>query len=63
MLQYNQGASVVRAVAQAGATLIDIAGLDPFATTLERQSRVALVVMTRLAVTYEIMPTDVLGDA
>jgi len=50
--------SVVRAVAQAGATLIDTAGIDHFAATLERESRTALVVMTRLAVTYEIMPTD-----
>src|SRR5215510_13171356 len=50
--------SVVRAVAQAGATLIDTAGIDQFAATLARESRVALVVMTRLAVTYEIMPTD-----
>jgi L-seryl-tRNA(Ser) seleniumtransferase len=48
--------SVVRAVAQAGATLIDTKGLEDFRTTLERESRVALVVMTRLAVTYEIMP-------
>ena len=50
--------SVVRAVAQAGATLIDTAGVDQFAATLEREARVALVVMTRLAVTYEIMPTE-----
>ena len=50
--------SVVRAVAQAGATLIDTAGIDQFAATLGREARVALVVMTRLAVTYEIMPTD-----
>src|SRR5713101_894357 len=50
--------SVVRAVAQAGATLIDTAGVDQFAATLEREARVALIVMTRLAVTYEIMPTD-----
>src|SRR5881397_3764929 len=50
--------SVVRAVAQAGATLIDTAGADQFAATLEREARVALIVMTRLAVTYEIMPTD-----
>lgn len=50
--------SVVRAVAQAGATLIDTAGIDQFAATLERESRIGLVVMTRLAVTYEIMPTD-----
>jgi L-seryl-tRNA(Ser) seleniumtransferase len=48
--------SVVRAVAQAGATLIDTKGLEDFRTTLARESRVALVVMTRLAVTYEIMP-------
>jgi L-seryl-tRNA(Ser) seleniumtransferase len=50
--------SVVRAVAQAGATLIDTTGLAHFRDTLERQARVALVVMTRLAVTYEIMPED-----
>ncbi len=50
--------SVVRAVAQAGATLLDTAGVDQFAATLEREARVALVVMTRLAVTYEIMPTE-----
>ena len=49
--------SVVRAVAQAGATLVDTAGLEPFAAALARESRVGLVVMTRLAVTYEIMPT------
>ncbi len=48
--------SVVRAVAQAGATLIDTKGLDEFRAALERASRVALVVMTRLAVTYEVMP-------
>jgi len=50
--------SVVRAVAQAGATLIDTAGVDQFTAALEREARVTLVVMTRLAVTYEIMPTD-----
>jgi len=48
----------VRAVAQAGATLIDTPGIDQFAAALEREARVALVVMTRLAVTYEIMPTE-----
>jgi L-seryl-tRNA(Ser) seleniumtransferase len=48
--------SVVRAVAQAGATLIDTKGLEAFRAALERESRVALVVMTRLAVTYEVMP-------
>ncbi len=50
--------SVVRAVAQAGATLVDTTSLETFAEALERQPRVGLVVLTRLAVTYEIMPTD-----
>jgi L-seryl-tRNA(Ser) seleniumtransferase len=50
--------SVVRAVAHAGATLIDTTGVDHFRETLECQARVALVVMTRLAVTYEMMPED-----
>ena len=50
--------SVVRAVAQAGARLVDTAGMDQFATALEREARVGLVVLTRLAVTYEIMPTE-----
>ena len=48
--------SVVRAAAQAGATLIDCDGLEAFQAALEREPRVALVVMTRLAVTYEMMP-------
>lgn len=48
--------SVVRAVAQVGATLRDTAGLRQFEATLEQESNVSLVVMTRLAVTYEIMP-------
>jgi len=50
--------SVVRAVTQAGATLVDTAGIEQFTTALEREPRVGLVVLTRLAVTYEIMPTD-----
>jgi L-seryl-tRNA(Ser) seleniumtransferase len=48
--------SVVRAVAQAGATLVDTRAVGEFADALEREARVALVVMTRLAVTYEILP-------
>ncbi len=48
--------SVVRAVEQAGATLRDTKSLTEFQTVLDQESRVGLVVMTRLAVTYEIMP-------
>ena len=47
--------SVVRAAAQAGAKLVDTRGVDQFADALERESDVALVVLTRLAVTYEIL--------
>jgi seryl-tRNA(Sec) selenium transferase len=41
--------SVVRAVAQAGAKLVDTRGVDQFAEALQRESGVSLVVMTRLA--------------
>jgi L-seryl-tRNA(Ser) seleniumtransferase len=47
--------SVVRAVAQAGAKLIDTTSLAEFREALERESGVSLVVLTRLAVTYELM--------
>lgn len=50
--------SVIRAVAQAGGTLRDTSGLSQFQATLAAQPRVALVVLTRLAVTYDIMPED-----
>jgi L-seryl-tRNA(Ser) seleniumtransferase len=50
--------SVVRAVAQAGAKLVDVQGLEAFREALERESRVSLVVLTRLAVTYEILPVE-----
>jgi L-seryl-tRNA(Ser) seleniumtransferase len=52
--------SVVRAVAHARATFIDTHDLDHFAALLAQASRVALVVMTRLAVTYEMMPEEAL---
>lgn len=48
--------SVVRAVAHAGGKLVDTSGVEQFEEALERESSVALVVMTRLAVTYEILP-------
>ena len=48
--------SVVRAVAQSGAKLVDTRGVDQFTDALERESSVSLVVLTRLAVTYEILP-------
>ncbi len=50
--------SVVRAIAQAGAKLVDTRGAKEFAEAMERESSVSLVVLTRLAVTYEILPVD-----
>jgi L-seryl-tRNA(Ser) seleniumtransferase len=50
--------SVVRAVAHAGAKLIDTRSLGEFTEALERESSVSLVVLTRLAVTYELMSAE-----
>jgi L-seryl-tRNA(Ser) seleniumtransferase len=50
--------SVVRAVAAAGAKLVDTRTLSEFTDALERESAVSLVVLTRLAVTYELMSVD-----
>src|SRR5262245_43900074 len=50
--------SVVRAVAHAGAKLVDTRGLPEFTEALEREASASLVVMTRLAVTYELMPVE-----
>jgi L-seryl-tRNA(Ser) seleniumtransferase len=50
--------SVVRAAAHAGTRFIDTAGVDAFTRAIEREPRVALVVLTRLAVTYDLMPLD-----
>ncbi len=50
--------SVIRAAAHAGARLVDAQGLRGFAEALERETKVSLVVLTRLAVTYEILPLE-----
>src|SRR5207244_13242631 len=50
--------SVVPAVAEAGGKLVDTRGVEPFAEAMERESGVSLVVMTRLAVTYEILSVE-----
>jgi L-seryl-tRNA(Ser) seleniumtransferase len=50
--------TVIRAAAQAGARFTDTVGVDAFARALEGEPKVALVVLTRLAVTYELMPVE-----
>lgn len=52
--------TVVRAAALVGARFVDTAGVEAFAEALEREGRVALVVLTRLAVTYELLPLPAL---
>jgi L-seryl-tRNA(Ser) seleniumtransferase len=49
--------SVVRAANQAGARFIDTAGLAAFRDAIATE-RPTLVVLTRLAVTYDLMPLD-----
>jgi L-seryl-tRNA(Ser) seleniumtransferase len=50
--------TVIRAAAQSGARFVDTVGVEAFAQALEREPAVALVVLTRLAVTYDLMPLD-----
>ncbi len=52
--------SVVRAAAHVGAGFVDTRDVDALARALDRKERVALVVLTRLAVTYDLFPLDVL---
>jgi L-seryl-tRNA(Ser) seleniumtransferase len=51
-------ASVIRSSRHIGARLVDTQGIDRFEQALAREPDVALVVLTRLAVTYELMPLD-----
>lgn len=51
-------ASVVRSAKHVGARFVDTRGIDPFEEALSREADVALVVLTRLAVTYELMALD-----
>ena len=50
--------SVVRAADQAGARFIDTAGLSMFKEAIAKEARVALVDLTRLAVTYDLMTVE-----
>lgn len=50
--------SVIRASQRVGTTLIDTSGVDRFGDALARSDNVGLVVLTRLAVTYEVLPLE-----
>src|SRR5207237_7469642 len=50
--------SVLRAASHVGARFTDTARLEEFKRALDRESKVALVDLTRLAVTYEVLPWE-----
>lgn len=50
--------TVIRSAAQVGARFVEAAGVAGLEAALARERRVRLVVLTRLAVTYDLMPLD-----
>jgi L-seryl-tRNA(Ser) seleniumtransferase len=50
--------TVIRSVTQVGARFVEAAGVAGLEAALARESRVSLVVLTRLAVTYDLLPLD-----
>ena len=54
--------TVVRAAAQAGALFVDTKSAAELRDVLARERRVTLVALTRLAVTYDILPADELAS-
>src|SRR5215472_16286258 len=50
--------SVVRAAGHVGARFIDASGVSAFRDAIATERSVALVVLTRLAVTYDLLPLD-----
>ena len=55
--------SVIRAVRHAGAKFLDTSDVETFARALEREERVAMIALTRLAVTYELLPLQAIQTA
>jgi len=52
----------VRAATHVGARFVDTSSLDSLQTALEREGRVTLVALTRLAVTYDLLPLEVIRE-
>jgi L-seryl-tRNA(Ser) seleniumtransferase len=50
--------TVSRAATQAGAKFVDTQTVETFAAALDRERRTTLVVLTRLAVTYDLLPLE-----
>ncbi|MCG8543115.1 MAG: hypothetical protein MJE12_02785 [Alphaproteobacteria bacterium] len=54
---------VGRAAARAGARFVDAADLDTLRTVLDQEANVPLVILTRLAVSYEVLDLQICRDA
>jgi L-seryl-tRNA(Ser) seleniumtransferase len=50
--------TVIRSAAQVGARFVEASGVSGLEAALAREPRVSLVVLTRLAVTYDLLPLD-----
>lgn len=50
--------TVIRSAVQAGARFVEAAGIAGLEAALAREPHVSLVVLTRLAVTYDLLPLD-----
>ena len=55
-------ATVLRAAKLAGAKFVDTTSVEKFATALQHEEKVSLVVLTRMAVTYDILPVDTMTE-
>jgi L-seryl-tRNA(Ser) seleniumtransferase len=54
--------AVTRAVAHSGGQFVDTVGLEAFSRIIEKTQSVSLVVLTRLAVTYDVLSSDELTE-
>lgn len=55
--------TAIRSARQCGARFVETGDLAGLAAALERESRVTLLVLTRLAVTYDLLPLETARDA
>jgi L-seryl-tRNA(Ser) seleniumtransferase len=55
-------ATILRAAKLAGATFVDTKGREAFETVLREEERVSLVVLTRMSVTYDILPVKAMTE-
>lgn len=55
-------ATVLRAAKLAGARFVDTRGVEEFREALQREERISLVVLTRMAVTYDILLVEAMNE-